>query len=264
MDDLARVLDVALETAEAGARIAMSHFGKDPERTRKPDGTWVTEGDWETEAQIRLRLARAFPEHNILGEEEGLGAAGGGPPREDAPTWVIDPIDGTNNFMLGIPVWATLLGLRVKDVTVLGVVAAPALGETYTGADGLGAHLNGRPISVADTTDLSEALFAYSSVGSFDEAEMRPTFDRLVDATWRSRGFGDFWGHMLVARGAAQVMLEPKLSLWDVAALEPIVREAGGRLTDLEGRPWSDGAPCLTTNGTLHEQVLALARAGRE
>lgn len=259
MDDLSRILGVALEIAEAGARIAHGHFGKSPRRERKRDGSWVTEADWAAEAQIRLRLARAFPDHNILGEEEGLSAAGGGPPKAGAPTWVVDPIDGTNNFMLGVPIWATLLGLRVDGRSVLGAVVAPALGETYSGAIDLGARLNGSEIHADDETDLSEAVFTYSSIQAFRESGLGDLFDAISAGVWRSRGFGDFWGHMLVARGAAHVMLEPTLSLWDVAALEPIVSEAGGQLTDLQGKPWSDGAPCLTTNGVLHEQILRLS-----
>lgn len=258
MDDLARALDVALEIANAGARIAHGHFGKSPSRERKADGSWVTEADWAAEAQIRLRLSRSFPDHNILGEEEGLTAAGGGPAVDGAPTWVVDPIDGTNNFMMGVPIWATLLALNAEGRNVLGVVVAPALGETYAGAVGLGARLNGSEIHVDPGTDLSEAVFSYSSVQAFHDAGLGALFDAISSRVWRSRGFGDFWGHMLVARGSAQVMLEPALSVWDVAALEPIVTEAGGLLTDLDGNQWFDGAPCLTTNGALHEQVLGL------
>ncbi|HEX2236315.1 MAG TPA: inositol monophosphatase family protein, partial [Actinomycetota bacterium] len=111
--DFSTELEFALEVAQRGARVAMSHYMRDPETKRKPDGTWATEADWKTEAQIRLRIARAWPDHNVLGEEEGLTSAGGGEPRPDAPTWVVDPIDGTNNYIAGIPVWATLVALRV-------------------------------------------------------------------------------------------------------------------------------------------------------
>lgn len=257
MDDLARALDAARDIAEAGARIALGHFGKDPDRRRKADGSWVTEADWAVEAQIRLRLARAFPDHNILGEEEGLSAAGGGPARDGAPTWVVDPIDGTNNFMMGVPIWATLLALRVDGVSVLGVAAAPALGELYDGARGLGSRFDGSPIEVADTATLADAVFTYASVQSFSDKGLGEAFAELNRRVWRSRGFGDFWGHVLVARGAAHVMVEPELALWDVAALEPIVSEAGGKITGLDGAPWREGG-LVTTNGVLHDEVIAI------
>ena len=260
MDDLGGALDFALEIARAGGRIAMGHFGKHPESRRKADGSWVTEGDWETEAQIRIRLARAFPDHNVLGEEEGLTRSGGGEPLEGAPTWIVDPIDGTNNFMAGIPIWATLIALRVDGRFALGVAHSPALGETYDGAIGEGARLNGDPIHTDETTELSDATFCYAGIKTFEERGLKDFYDAIVGRTWRSRGFGDFWGHMLVARGAAHVMAEPELNVWDVAALVPIVTEAGGRVTDLKGEEWTEAGPCLTTTASLHDEVLALAR----
>lgn len=260
MDDLGAALDFALEIARAGGRIAMGHFGKQPESRRKADGSWVTEGDWETESQIRIRLARAFPDHNVLGEEEGLTRSGGGEPLDGAPTWIIDPIDGTNNFMAGIPIWATLVALQVDGRFVVGVAHSPALGETYDGAIGAGARLNGEPIHTDEKTKLADATFCYAGVKTFEEQGLRSFYDSVIEGTWRSRGFGDFWGHMLVARGAAHVMAEPRLNVWDVAALVPIIKEAGGRITDLQGEEWSETGPCLTTTSALHDQVLALAR----
>jgi histidinol-phosphatase len=220
----------------------------------------VTEADKGAEAAIRARLADSFPHHNVLGEEEGLLAAGGGgEPRPGAPCWVIDPIDGTNNFMASIPVWATLVALRVEDVSVVGACAAPALGETYDAATGLGARCNGDAISVDADTPLEDALVMYAGHPDADASTFNDFFRSLTERAGRTRGFGDFWGHMLVARGAGHVMVEPRLSLWDVAALEPIVSEAGGRLTNLAGAKWSHDEPCLTTNGSLHDEVLALA-----
>jgi histidinol-phosphatase len=259
MQDLSQELTFAREIAELGGRIAMGHFGRNPQRQRKADGTWVTEADWAAEAQIRLRIARSYPEHNILGEEEGLTAAGGGPAVEGAPTWILDPIDGTHNYMLGIPIWATLVALRIDDESVVGVAHAPALGETYDGALGLGARCNGAAIKVDPIESLSEAHVLFGAEKGFIGAGMGTFFDELVTTCWRARGFGDFWGHMLVARGAAHVMVEPELSMWDVAALEPIVSEAGGRLTHLDGSPWGEKGSCLTTSGPLHDQIVALA-----
>ena len=255
-----RELAIALELARLGGRIALGHFKRSPRRSLKSDGSWVTEADWAVEAQIRLRLARTFPEHNVLGEEEGLTAAGGGEPQEGAPTWVIDPIDGTHNYMVGIPVWATLVALRVGDQSIVGVAHAPSLQETYEAGRGLGARLNGEPIRVEPLDDLAEATY-FSSGEAAGPSGVGLLHNELIARCWRHRGFGDFWGHMLVARGAGHVMLEPDLNLWDVAALEPIVEEAGGRISGLDGKAWSSG-PCLTTCGSLHDPVLELLEEG--
>ena len=259
MTDYARELEFALEAARAGARIAEGHFGRGPSAKQKSDGTWVTEADWATEAQIRLRIARAFPDHNVLGEEEGLTAAGGGPAVEGAPTWIVDPIDGTNNYMAGIPIWATLLGLRIHDEVVVGVCHAPALGETYDAATGTGARMNGSSIGVSEVERLEDALVVTSGDKRFLETGHEDLLNTLVSRSGRTRGFGDFWGHMLVARGAAGVMVEPELSVWDVAALQPIVAEAGGLLTHLDGSPWRDKGSCLTAAPALHAAVVDIA-----
>jgi histidinol-phosphatase len=256
----AEELRFARELAELGGRIAMGHYRRDPESKKKDDGTWVTEADWAVEAQIRLRIARTFPEHNVLGEEEGLTAAGGGAPREGAPTWVIDPIDGTNNYMAGIPVWATLVGLAVEGRAVVGVAHAPALEETYDAAAGLGARMNGDAISVDRVDDLSRATVLYASISSFLDAGLGAPFEALAERSYRTRGFGDFWGHMLVARGAAHAMIEPELRTWDFLPLEVIVAEAGGRQSTLQGDPPRDHGSVVTTNGSLHDDVLAVFR----
>jgi histidinol-phosphatase len=256
--DYSTELAFAKDAAARGARIAMAHYKKDPQKRQKSDGTWVTEADWAVESQIRLHIARTFPDHNVLGEEEGLTAAGGGAPNESAPTWIIDPIDGTNNFMTGIPIWATLLGLQVNGEMVVGVVHAPAIDEVYDAASGAEARLNDEPISVSGMDDMSTATVCFADVDSFAGAGLDGFFDRLTKAAWRSRGFGDFWGHMLVARGAAHVMVETNLKEWDVWPLQPIVSEAGGKLTHLDGSAWEGEGSCLTTNGALHETVLAL------
>jgi histidinol-phosphatase len=258
--DYSTELAFALDAAARGARLALAHYKKDPQRKQKSDGTWVTEADWAVESQVRLHIARTFPDHNVLGEEEGLTAAGGGAPKEGAPTWVVDPIDGTNNFMTGIPIWATLLGLRVGNETVVGVAHAPAIDEVYDGASGAGARLNGDPISVSSVDDLSAATVCFADVDAFPPQGLDGFFDRLTSSAWRSRGFGDFWGHMLVARGAAHVMVEPALKVWDVWPLQPIVAEAGGKLTHIEGSEWNEEGTCLTTNGTLHQAVIDLLR----
>jgi histidinol-phosphatase len=261
MTDYSTELAFARDLAALGGRIALGHYRRDPTVKKKDDGTWVTEADWAAEAQIRLRIARTFPDHNVLGEEEGLTAAGGGAPRDGAPTWVVDPIDGTNNYIAGIPAWATLIGLREGDDSVVGVCHAPALGETYDGGIGLGARMNGESIAVDPIERLEDATVLLGGAESFSRRGLGDFYNSLTSRCWRSRGFGDFWGHMLVARGAAHVMVEPYLSVWDVVALQPIVTEAGGRLTHLGGGRWSEAGSCLTTCGTIHDEVVALAEA---
>lgn len=243
-------LDVARAAARAGAEAAASRFGGSFERRRKADATWVTEADTEAEAAVRAVLRDAFPDHNVLGEEEGLRQVSDG-----APTWVVDPIDGTANFVAGIPIWATLVALVVDGRSVVGVAHAPALGEVYEAAAGGGARMNGKPIRVEPVPSLAEATVLYGGARHFDPAALA----RLLARAGRDRGLGDFWGHLLVARGAAHAMVEAApLSLWDVAALQPIVAEAGGRLTGLDGAEWAPGSGCLTSCGPLHEELVAL------
>ena len=255
-DVYAEELRFALDLARLGGRIAMGHFRRDPQSKKKSDGSWVTEADWAVEAQIRLRIARTFPEHNVLGEEEGLTQAGGGPPVDSAPTWVVDPIDGTNNYIAGIPIWATLVGLEVEGQAVVGVAHAPALGETYDGAHGAGARMNGYPITVDAIGSVSEATVLYASFSSFVDAGLDEPFRELAARSSRTRGFGDFWGHMLVARGAAHAMVEPELRKWDYLPLQAIVSEAGGRLSSLDGGTLTDRGSVLTTCGSIHDDVL--------
>ena len=256
--DRSAELAFARDAAQLGGRIAMEHYRRDPEARRKNDGTWVTEADWKVEAQIRLRIARAWPDHNVLGEEAGLTASGGGEPIPGAPTWVIDPIDGTNNYMAGIPIWGTLVGLLIDGQSVVGVANAPALEEMYDAAPGLGARMNGRPIEVDPVGDLAAATVAFASAESWDEAEAGAFFRALTRSADRTRGFGDFWGHALVARGAVHVCVEPLLNVWDYAALACIVTEAGGRATHLDGSAWTGRGSALTSCGPVHDRVSAL------
>ena len=258
MTEEKELLSFALEAARAGGEVALAHYRRNPRAERKPNGTWVTAADRAGEARIRNLVAERFPDHNVLGEEEGLTAAAGGSPHDGAPTWIVDPIDGTNNFMAGIPVWATLVALERDGDVVLGVCCAPALDETYEAVRGGGARLNGSPIAVSARATLSDATLVTVGFETFEERGLGDFYLDLVRSCHRSRGFGDFWGHMLVARGAADVMVEPELATWDFAALIPIVEEAGGRITTLEGAPPRDGGSCITTNGILHEEVLAL------
>ncbi|HYY44298.1 MAG TPA: inositol monophosphatase family protein [Actinomycetota bacterium] len=258
--DYVTELRFARELAALGAKLAMGHFRRDPEVKQKRDGTWVTEADWKVEAQIRLRIARTFPEHNVLGEEEGLTASGGGEPVAGCPTWVVDPIDGTNNFIAGIPIWATLIALRVDGRNVVGAVNAPAIDEAYEAARGAGARFNGDAISVDDVDELSDATVVSTGIESFMQHGLGEFYEDLATRSYRTRGFADFWGHALVARGAAHVMVESQLHVWDVAPLQVIVEEAGGTLTHLDGREWRDYGSCLSCVPSLHGQVVELMR----
>lgn len=263
VDDLDRALGFALEIAEVGGQIAMRHYQKGPALQRKADGTWVTEADLAVETELRSAVAKAWPEHNVWGEENGLAAAAGGAVDERKPTWIVDPIDGTHNYMAGIPIWATLVGLRTGDGFVVGVCNAPALGEIYEAAVGSGARMNGNPIEAGEVGSLDAATTLFGDPQGFVDDGLGGFLDSLVSGSWRIRGFGDFWGHMLVARGAAHVMVEPELNIWDTAALIPIAIEAGALVTHIDGSPWTSKGSCLTAAPKLHAQIVEMAAAAR-
>jgi histidinol-phosphatase len=221
----------------------------------KPDLTPVSDADRATEESLRNVLRRARPRDAVLGEESGR--SGNGP-----RCWVIDPIDGTKNYIRGVPVWATLIGLMDGPEVVVGVVSAPALGRRWWAAAGDGAWA-GRGLTkatrcqVSGVTKLSDASFSYSGIGSWAEKGRLDGFLSLTQSVWRTRGFGDFWSHVLVAEGAVDISAEPEASLWDLAALQVIVQEAGGRFTDLSGAATPEGGSVVCTNGHLHDEVLA-------
>lgn len=239
-----------------GAEIAMRYFSRDPEVSKKPDGTLVTVADREIELVLRKRIKEVFPGHAVLGEE------GGHEGDPAAPTWVVDPIDGTNNFAWGIPIFATLIGLRVEGRTEVGVVEAPALAERYEAARGDGATFNGASIRVSPTATMKESRVCFASWSGWADVNLEQEWTSILRMSRRSRGFGDFWGHMLVARGAAEVMAEPYLAIWDVAPLEVIVEEAGGMVTDFNGDKFEGPGSCLTTNGRLHREVIGILTPG--
>jgi histidinol-phosphatase len=243
-------LSFAHEVADAAADIALPIFRGGPEVRLKPDDTPVTEADVRVEELVRRAVAERFPSDAVLGEEGGLD-------REAERTWIVDPIDGTKNFAAGIQVWGTLLALRFGEELVLGVVSAPALGERYDAVRGEGATLNGQQIHVSATGSIEEAAICFGDPDNFFSGDLREPFQRLASGSARTRGFGDFWGHMLVARGSMDVMVEPVLNEWDYSALVPIVEEAGGRITQLDGSPLAHGGSALTTNGPLHDEVSA-------
>jgi histidinol-phosphatase len=220
----------------------------------KPDLTPVSDADQSAEELIRSQLKRTRPRDAVLGEELGLVGHG-------SRQWVVDPIDGTKNFVRGVPVWATLIALVDDGEPVVGLVSAPALGRRWWAATGSGAW-TGRSLSsatrmsVSSVADLGDASFAYSSLSGWEESGSLEGFLDLSRSVWRTRGYGDFWSYMLLAEGAVDIAAEPELALHDMAALVPVVTEAGGRFTSRDGVDGPHGGNAVATNGLLHEEAL--------
>ena len=249
-------LELALELADLADAVTLPRFrAADLVVTTKPDLTPVSDADRAAEEEIRRCLAADRPDDAVLGEEFGATAGRSG------RRWILDPLDGTKNYVRGIPVWASLVALEVDGVPAVGVVSAPALGRRWWAARGRGAFADGQRIRVSGVSDLSDAQLSYDSFVGFDQRGLGEAALALERRCWRSRGFGDFWSHVLVAEGAVDVALEPEVSEWDVAPLWVIVEEAGGRFSDLSGRRRADGGSVLTTNGLLHEDVLGILGA---
>lgn len=244
-------LATALSWADECDAIALEHFRIGVPAETKSDGTPVTAADRAIEQALRRAIEREFPTDAVLGEEEGAAGAGG-------RRWIIDPIDGTKNYLRGIPAFGTLIALEEDGRVALGVVSAPALGARWWASAGGGAFRDGKRIRVSEVDDLERAEIASGGIDSFRRHGFLDGFLALAARVARQRGFGDFWGHMLVAQGSIEVMLEPAVAAWDVAALKPIVQEAGGRLTTVEGESRVNGGSAVSTNGILHDQVLAL------
>ena len=248
MDDLT----LALALADLADAVTMRRFqAADLVVETKPDLTPVTEADREVERVLRDRVAVERPADAVVGEEYGTTGTG-------ARRWIVDPIDGTKNYVRGVPVWATLIALQEDGVTTVGVASAPALGRRWWASRGGGAYADGRRLAVSKVADLADAHFSYSSLGGWEAQGRLPGFLELGRRCWRTRGFGDFWSHLLVAEGAVDVAAEPDVSLWDLAALQVIVEEAGGRFTDLGGVPTAAGGSAVASNGLLHDEVLRL------
>ena len=246
-------LELALELADEADALTLARFrAADLVVDTKPDLTPVSEADRAVEERLRHHLARARPEHGVLGEEMGDHAGVGTGWR-----WVVDPIDGTKNYVRGVPVWATLIALQEHASTVLGVVSAPALGRRWWAARGEGAFADGDRIRVSEVATLADASLSYASLAGWEAAGRGEAFLALTRRFWRTRAYGDFWSHVLVAEGAVDVAAEPEVTLWDLAALQVIVEEAGGRFSDLGGTPTAAGGSAVTTNGRLHDEVLA-------
>jgi histidinol-phosphatase len=264
------LLAFALALADAADVVTLRHFRGGGTAWRKADATYVTLADTETESLLRARIGAQFPGHTVLGEEEGETRA---PQPLEAergvvapPRWILDPVDGTHNFVRGIPVWATLIACERDGRVEVGVASAPALGTRWWAGRGLGAF-RGEPRAGGASERIAASRIARVEQAQVLYGSYRLTLgawggraDGLLRASWRQRGLGDFWGHCLVAEGAAEVMLEGQIAPWDIAALQVIVEEAGGALTDIEGRARLDAGHCITTNGALHAAVLGTLR----
>jgi histidinol-phosphatase len=247
-------LELALEMADAADKITMQHFQSTSLAVRtKVDMTPVSEADEAVERMIRERLSARRPNDGIVGEEFGTSGSA-------SRRWIVDPIDGTKNYVRGIPVFATLIALEEDGRVIAGVVSAPALSRRWWAAAGEGAFLNGNPMRVSAIATLEDAHLTYDSIVDFDQHGGAVRFLSLVRRCSRSRGFGDFWAHMLVAEGAVEIAMEPAVAIWDMAAVEVIIREAGGRFSDIRGNARIDGGSAVSTNGLLHETVLEYFR----
>lgn len=259
MTDHAADLALALELADVADAISLARFGAaDLHVDAKPDLSPVSDADLAVERALREGFAAQRPGDAVLGEEFGSQASSA--PRR----WVVDPIDGTKNFVRGVPVWATLIALFDGDEPVVGVVSAPALARRWWARKGGGAFASfagGAPrrLRVSGVAALADASLSYSELAEWKESGQGEQFGLLLDACWRTRGYGDFYSYMLVAEGAVDIAAEPALSLWDLAALAPIVSEAGGVFTAVDGSAISaTTTSAVATNGVLHSSVIEL------
>jgi len=254
MTQVADDLALALEMADAADALTLDRFGAlDLRVATKPDLTPVTDADESAEELLRASLTAHRPDDSVFGEELG------GTPAFTGRQWILDPIDGTKNFVRGVPVWCTLIALLVDGTPVVGVVSAPALGRRWWAGAGEGAFTSfgdaKRRISVSGVDDLASASLSFSDLTGWGDRRSR--FLDLTDEVWRVRAYGDFWSHCLVAEGAVDIAIEPDLKPWDLGPLDLLVREAGGTFTNFHGESGPHGVSAVSTNGRLHDAVLA-------
>jgi histidinol-phosphatase len=255
-DDL-RLAHVLADNADS---LSMDRFlAVDLKISTKPDMTFVTDSDHAVEETIRRTLHNARTRDMVLGEEQGEeeGSTGSQDRR-----WIIDPIDGTSNFVRGVPVWATLIALEEAGEITSACVSAPALGRRWWASKGGGAFtgkslMSSRQIHVSSVSELDNAYFSYASLGGWEEIGKLDAFIALTRRCWRTRAYGDFWSYMLLAEGSVDIAAEPELKVWDMAALDVIVREAGGTFTSLAGKPGPWGGNAIATNTRLHDAAMA-------
>lgn len=251
MLDINTLLEFTKDLTEAAGRITLNYFNKDIDIELKKDKSPVTIADKETELYIRKSIKKKYPDHGIVGEEFGV-------EKPDAQyKWIIDPIDGTKAFIHGIPLYTVLIALLKNDKPYIGAIHNPPLNETIYAGIGTGCYFNGSKCQVSTQNNLKDARVQVTDYAEF--AKLYPTFiNRLINNTAMCRTWGDAYGYLLVATGRSDVMLDPILNIWDVAPLHPIITEAGGTFTDLNGNNNALGNNALASNGLLHEQVLKL------
>ncbi len=265
--EIGAAVEVALAACDEADAISLASFRRAIRIEAKPDASFVTEADTAVERAIRQRITARFPGHGLVGEEYGEA------PSDSGRRWIIDPIDGTHNYMRGVPVYATLLALEIDGEMVVGAVSAPALQRRWFSWQGGGAwavdtqaggwdRTSATALSVSAVDSLDATSVVYSSYPSIVDSGLAPGFGRLLGKVWRDRGLGDFYGYMLVAEGAAEVMVESELKLWDLAAPLAVMRQAGAHVTDLAGGGDMPARGVLATNGRLHSTILAELSAG--
>lgn len=252
--ELEKLLEFAVDIAREAGEITLKYFRKSFTIETKRDGSFVTAADREAEAHLRQRISECFPEDAILGEEEGERKG------SSNRRWIVDPVDGTFSFVHGVPLYGVMIGLEIKDEAILGVVNLPALSDLVYGARGVGCFWNGKRARVSAHSDLKEALLLATDFGGCDQYGFGDAAARLQSLVKARRTWGDCYGHLLVATGRAEIMLDPVMNIWDCAALQPIVEAAGGTFTDWKGERTIRGGNAISTNGALFDQVLKVIR----
>ncbi len=260
--EIGAAVELALAACDDADAISSASFRRAIKVEAKADASFVTEADTAVERAVRERITSRFPDHGLVGEEYGEARSDGG------RRWIVDPIDGTHNYMRGVPIFATLLALEIEGQMAVGVVSAPALHRRWFSWQGGGAwavdttpagwdHASATSLSVSGVDSLAAASVVYSSYPSIVESGLAPGFGPLLSTVWRDRGLGDFYGYMLVAEGAAEVMVESELKLWDLAGPLAVLQQSGARVTDLAGGTDMPARGVLATNGRLHDVMLA-------
>lgn len=252
-------LTFARQLAYRAGRITLSHFNKGIQHDLKPDESPVTAADRATEEFIRAEIERAYPSHAIVGEEFGEKAGAGNPFR-----WFVDPIDGTKSFMKGVPFYSVLIALEIEGVSRVGAVCFPALDEILSAADGLGCWWNGKRAHVSEVSELKQAVFSYTSWSGFRTTKRLKVFERLHKECFYGRGWGDAYGYHMVATGRAEMMLDPAISVWDVAPFASIFREAGGFFGSWDGKEGHTHGEALACNAALQPKILDLIQASTQ
>lgn len=252
MDSYLKELEYALKVVKASDRITLKYFRSRSKVNYKPDRSPVTIADKACEKFLVGEISRKFPDHGFYGEEFGEARA----IHESSLRWIIDPIDGTRNFTRGIPYWGTLCGLEHEGEIVAGIMALPALKTTYYASKGHGAYKNGKRVKVSKIKELSKATVIFGGLNYFIRTRYEKPFLEVVKSSYHDRGFGDCFGYSFVADGSAEVMLDPIVSPWDVAAIKIIIEEAGGIYTDFEGKLTIYSRTGLAGNPYIHESIL--------